>query len=46
MYANVVRLRLQRNAIDLLGRGLRNPAETTCKHDDGDEPPLVGSSVR
>ncbi|MEU1401915.1 site-specific integrase [Streptomyces sp. NPDC005728] len=45
IYAHV-RLRLQRDAIDLLGHALRNPAETTSKPDDGDEPPLVGAAVR
>ncbi|MEU6402208.1 site-specific integrase [Streptomyces sp. NPDC046985] len=45
VYAHV-RLRLQRDAIDLLGHALRNPTETTRKPDDGDEPPLVGATVR
>jgi integrase len=45
VYAHV-RLRLQRDAIDLLGHALRNPAEITGKPDDGDEPPLVGAAVR
>ncbi|MGR8009944.1 hypothetical protein [Streptomyces hypolithicus] len=45
VYAHV-RLRLQRDAIDLLGHALRNPAETTGGPDDSDEPPLVGSTVR
>ncbi|ANH92818.1 hypothetical protein A8713_18025 [Streptomyces sp. SAT1] len=45
VYAHV-RLRLQRDAIDLLGRALRNPAEISGKPDDGDEPPLVGAAVR
>ncbi|NNH52930.1 hypothetical protein HLB15_11785 [Promicromonospora citrea] len=44
VYAHV-RLRLQRDAIDLLGHALRNPAEITGKPDDGDEPPLVGADV-
>ncbi|MGW5116132.1 tyrosine-type recombinase/integrase [Streptomyces noursei] len=38
VYAHV-RLRLQRDAIDLLGRTLRNPG-------DGDEPPLCAAPVR
>jgi integrase len=45
VYAHV-RLRLQRDAIDLLGHALRNPAEATGKPDDGEEPPLVGAAVR
>ncbi len=45
VYAHV-RLRLQRDAIDLLGHALRNPAETTGKPDDGNEPPLAGAAVR
>ncbi|GAA0927726.1 hypothetical protein GCM10009574_058540 [Streptomyces asiaticus] len=38
VYAHV-RLRLQRDAIDLLGHALRNPAEITGKPGGGDEPP-------
>ncbi|MEU9462942.1 tyrosine-type recombinase/integrase [Streptomyces sp. WC2508] len=45
VYAHV-RLRLQRDAIDLLGHALRNPAEITGKPDDGDEPPLCAAPVR
>jgi hypothetical protein len=45
VYAHV-RLRLQRDAIDLLGHALRNPAETTGKPDPGDEPPLCATLVR
>ncbi|MFI6899106.1 tyrosine-type recombinase/integrase [Streptomyces sp. NPDC050256] len=45
VYAHV-RLRLQRDAIDLLGHALRNPTEITGKPDDGDEPPLAGAAVR
>jgi hypothetical protein len=41
-----VRLRLQRDAIDLLGRALRNPSEATAEPDDGDDPPLCAASVR
>ena len=37
-----VRLRLQRDAIDLLGRALRDPA----RPDDSDEPPLCAAPVR
>ncbi|MET7686032.1 site-specific integrase [Streptomyces sp. NPDC005423] len=43
VYAHV-RLRLQRDAIDLLSHALRNPAEITSTPDD--DPPLVGSTVR
>ncbi|MFC8198717.1 hypothetical protein ACFUTV_25435 [Streptomyces sp. NPDC057298] len=42
VYAHV-RLRLQRDAIELLGHALRNPPEITCTPDD--DPPLVGSTV-
>ncbi|WP_035805830.1 tyrosine-type recombinase/integrase [Kitasatospora mediocidica] len=45
VYAHV-RLRLQRDAIDLLGRALHNPAETTTQPDDGDDPPLCAAHVR
>lgn len=45
VYAHV-RLRLQRDAIDLLGHALRDPAELTSGPDDSDEPPLVGAAVR
>lgn len=46
VYAHV-RLRLQRDAIELLGHALRNPAEITGKpEDDGDEPPLCAAPVR
>lgn len=45
VYAHV-RLRLQRDAIDLLGHALRNPAELTSGPDDGDEPPLCAAPVR
>jgi integrase len=45
VYAHV-RLRLQRDAIDLLGNALRNSAETTGKPDDGDESPLCAAPVR
>ncbi|WP_062650619.1 tyrosine-type recombinase/integrase [Streptomyces maremycinicus] len=45
VYAHV-QLRLQRDAIDLLGHALRNPTETTGKPEDSDEPPLAGATVR
>ena len=45
VYAHV-RLRLQRDAIDLLGNALRNPAQPTTRPDDGDEPPLCAAVVR
>ncbi|MFJ5114746.1 hypothetical protein ACIQAD_29340 [Streptomyces sp. NPDC088551] len=48
VYAHV-RLRLQRDAIDLLGHALRNPTEPTeptGKPEDSDEPPLAGATVR
>lgn len=45
VYAHV-RLRLQRDAINLLGHALRNPTEITGRPDDGDEPPLAGAAVR
>jgi integrase len=45
VYAHV-RLRLQRDAIDLLGNALRDPAEITSGPDDSDEPPLLGAAVR
>ncbi|WP_405883456.1 site-specific integrase [Streptomyces sp. NBC_01384] len=45
VYAHV-RLRLQRDAIDLLGDALRSPAETIEQPDDGDEPPLCAAPVR
>jgi integrase len=41
VYAHV-RLRLQRDAIDLLGRTLHNPN----RPDDGDDPPLSAPAVR
>jgi integrase len=45
VYAHV-RLRLQRDAIDLLGDALRSPAEAIEQPDDGDEPPLRAAPVR
>jgi integrase len=45
VYAHV-RLRLQRDAIDLLGNALRNPAQPATRLDDGDEPPLCAAPVR
>jgi integrase len=41
-----VRLRLQRQAIDLLGQTLGSLAETTIETDDGDDPPLWAAPVR
>jgi integrase len=45
VYAHV-RLRLQRDAIDLLGNALRHPTDATSGTDDGDGPPLCAASVR
>ncbi|QMU70148.1 site-specific integrase [Streptacidiphilus sp. P02-A3a] len=45
VYAHV-RLRLQRDAINLLGNALRNSNETATRPDDGDEPPLWAAPVR
>jgi integrase len=45
VYAHV-RLRLQRDAIDLLGHALRTPAATGIRPDGGDEPHLAGAAVR
>ncbi|WP_397896464.1 tyrosine-type recombinase/integrase [Streptomyces canus] len=45
VYAHV-RFHLQRDAIELLGHALRNPAEITGKPDGGDEPPLCATLVR
>ncbi|WP_395298467.1 hypothetical protein ACF9IK_04540 [Kitasatospora hibisci] len=45
VYAHV-RLRLQRDAIDLLGHALRKPSEAATGPDDGDEPPLCAIPVR
>ncbi|GAA1370301.1 tyrosine-type recombinase/integrase [Streptomyces beijiangensis] len=45
VYAHV-RLRLQRDAIDLLGNALRAPTEITDKPDDGNAPPLCATPVR
>ncbi|MFC5889155.1 hypothetical protein ACFQ0M_45880 [Kitasatospora aburaviensis] len=44
VYAHV-RLRLQRDAIDLLGRTLGQPSGATTDPDDGD-PPLCATPVR
>jgi integrase len=41
-----VRLRLQRDAIDLLGNALRDPAQPVIRPDEGDEPPLRAAPVR
>ncbi|SDS58792.1 Site-specific recombinase XerD [Streptomyces sp. TLI_053] len=45
VYAHV-RLRLQRDAIHLLGRTLGKPSEATTNPDDGDDPPLCAAPVR
>ncbi|WP_328928352.1 hypothetical protein OG429_29940 [Streptomyces sp. NBC_00190] len=44
VYAHV-RLRLQRDAIDLLGNALLAPAEPATRPDDGGEPPLCARPV-
>ncbi|MBT2487691.1 tyrosine-type recombinase/integrase [Streptomyces sp. ISL-96] len=44
VYAHV-RLRLQRDAIDLLGHALRNPAEANSQPDGSDDPPLCAAPV-
>ncbi|MFD7450657.1 tyrosine-type recombinase/integrase [Kitasatospora sp. NPDC059827] len=45
VYAHV-RLRLQRDAIDLLGNALRDPAQPAIQPDGDDEPPLCAAPVR
>ncbi|MEZ3179878.1 site-specific integrase, partial [Streptomyces pimonensis] len=45
VYAHV-RLRLQRDAIDILGHALRSPAESAGQPDDGDDPMLCAAPVR
>ncbi|WP_329364145.1 tyrosine-type recombinase/integrase [Streptomyces sp. NBC_01483] len=45
VYAHV-RLRLQRQAIDLLGHALGNLTQSTIETDDGDDPPLCAAPVR
>ncbi|MBT2405772.1 tyrosine-type recombinase/integrase, partial [Streptomyces sp. ISL-21] len=45
VYAHV-RLRLQRDAIDLLGHALRNPAEAGGQPDDSDDPAPWAAPVR
>lgn len=45
VYAHV-RLRLQRDAIDLLGHALRNRNEPATRPDDGNEPPVCAAPVR
>ncbi|MFE2409607.1 tyrosine-type recombinase/integrase [Kitasatospora sp. NPDC059408] len=45
VYAHV-RLRLQRDAIDLLGRTLGKLSETVTNPDDSDDPPLCAAPVR
>ncbi|MFG2999362.1 tyrosine-type recombinase/integrase [Streptomyces sp. NPDC048340] len=44
VYAHV-RLRLQRDAIDLLSHALDRPANDESTRDDGDDPPLCASAV-
>jgi integrase len=44
VYAHV-RLRLQRDAIDLLSRALRSPSEATAEPND-DDPPFCAAPVR
>ncbi|OKJ75408.1 hypothetical protein AMK30_12450 [Streptomyces sp. CB02460] len=41
-----VRLRLRRDAIDLLGNALRDTAETVAEPDERDDPPLCSAPVR
>ncbi|KPI05075.1 integrase family protein [Actinobacteria bacterium OK006] len=45
VYAHV-RLRLQRQAIDLLGHALNGRAESSPEPDGGDDPPLCAAPVR
>ncbi|MEU0820214.1 DUF4158 domain-containing protein [Streptomyces mirabilis] len=45
VYAHV-RLRLQRDAIDILSNALRHAANSTAEPDDGDDPPLCAAPVR
>jgi len=45
VYAHV-RLRLQRDAIDILGTTLNSPADDPTARDDGDDPPLCAAPVR
>lgn len=44
LYAHV-RLRLQRQALDLLGHALGNLADTATEHDDGDDSPPRAAPV-
>ncbi|MER5907450.1 hypothetical protein ABT150_46620 [Streptomyces mirabilis] len=44
VYAHIL-LRLQRDAIDLLGNALRDPAEITDEPDDGDDQPPCAALV-
>ncbi|WP_422724226.1 hypothetical protein [Kitasatospora purpeofusca] len=44
-YAHV-RLRIQRDAVDLLGRTLGKPSETAPDPDDSDNQPLCAAPVR
>ncbi|MBV6697373.1 site-specific integrase [Kitasatospora aureofaciens] len=45
VYAHV-RLRLQRDSIDLLGQALRDAIDPATERDDGDEPPVCAAPVR
>jgi integrase len=45
VYAHV-RLRLQRDAIDLLSRTLDKPSDAATNPDDSDDPPLRAAPVR
>ncbi|MEU4806373.1 tyrosine-type recombinase/integrase [Actinosynnema sp. NPDC023587] len=45
VYAHV-RLRLQREAIDLLGHALRATGETVTEPDEGNDPPLCAAPIR
>ncbi|GAA4813505.1 hypothetical protein GCM10023220_51270 [Streptomyces ziwulingensis] len=47
VYAHVrLRLRLQRNAIDLLGRALQHSEDAISQPDDRSEPPLCAAPIR
>ncbi|MFI8073000.1 hypothetical protein ACIF85_30025 [Streptomyces sp. NPDC086033] len=41
-----VRLRLQRQAIDLLGNALGHLAKSTAEGSEGDDPPTCAAAVR
>ncbi|MFI1445047.1 hypothetical protein [Streptomyces fructofermentans] len=44
VYAHV-RLRLQRDAIDLLGHALRDATDPATEPDEGDDPPLCAAPI-